>query len=82
MDGASRFQKIVHIDIPHLIPIMVVLLILRAGGLLSVGFEKSCYFKILLIWLLVKSFRPMFIKWGCRAFNIAYRRLLACLILW
>lgn len=40
MDGASRFQKIVHIDIPHLIPTMVVLLILRAGGLLSVGFEK------------------------------------------
>lgn len=40
MDGASRFQKIVHIDIPHLIPTMVVLLILRAGGFLSVGFEK------------------------------------------
>lgn len=40
MDGASRFQKILHIDIPILIPTTMILLILRAGSVLSVGFEK------------------------------------------
>jgi putative aldouronate transport system permease protein len=40
MDGASRLQKIRHIDLPLLLPTAMILLILRAGGLLSVGFEK------------------------------------------
>ena len=40
MDGASKMQKILHIDIPLLLPTAMILLILRAGGLLSVGFEK------------------------------------------
>lgn len=40
MDGASRLQKIRHIDLPLLLPTTMILLILRAGGLLSVGFEK------------------------------------------
>lgn len=40
MDGASRWQKIVNIDIPLLIPTTMILLILRAGGILSIGFEK------------------------------------------
>lgn len=40
MDGASRFQKILHIDIPMLIPTTMILLILRAGSVLSIGFEK------------------------------------------
>ncbi len=40
MDGATRMQKILHIDIPLLLPTAMILLILRAGGILSVGFEK------------------------------------------
>ncbi|WP_307847793.1 ABC transporter permease [Metabacillus bambusae] len=40
MDGASKVQKILHIDIPLLLPTAMILLILRAGSLLSVGFEK------------------------------------------
>lgn len=40
MDGASRLRKIMHIDIPAIIPISIILLILNMGGLLSVGFEK------------------------------------------
>jgi len=40
MDGASKMQKILHIDIPLLLPTAMILLILRAGGILSVGFEK------------------------------------------
>lgn len=40
IDGASRLQKIIHINIPVLVPTMVVLLILQCGSLLSVGYEK------------------------------------------
>lgn len=40
MDGASRMQKILNIDLPLLLPTAMILLILRAGSLLSIGFEK------------------------------------------
>nr|WP_090579410.1 ABC transporter permease subunit [Paenibacillus sp. OV219] len=40
MDGASRFKKIIHIDLPTLIPITVTMLILSLGNVMAVGFEK------------------------------------------
>lgn len=40
VDGASRFQKIINIDIPSLIPVIVILLILNLGQMMSLGFEK------------------------------------------
>jgi putative aldouronate transport system permease protein len=40
MDGATKLQKIRYVDIPMLIPTAVIMLIMRAGGLMSLGFEK------------------------------------------
>ena len=40
IDGANRFQLVRHIDIPALVPTMIVLLILNMGGVLNTGFEK------------------------------------------
>jgi putative aldouronate transport system permease protein len=40
MDGASRIQKIWHIDLPGIMPVLVIILILNVGNLLGVGFEK------------------------------------------
>jgi putative aldouronate transport system permease protein len=40
VDGASRPQIIRHIDLPALVPTMVVLFILNMGGVLNAGFEK------------------------------------------
>ncbi|WP_274365894.1 ABC transporter permease [Paenibacillus thermotolerans] len=40
MDGASRWQRMLHIDIPGLMPTAIVLLILNAGQVMNVGFEK------------------------------------------
>jgi putative aldouronate transport system permease protein len=40
IDGASRFQRVRHINIPTLMPTMTILLILSMGSLLGVGFEK------------------------------------------
>jgi putative aldouronate transport system permease protein len=40
IDGAGKFQKIIHITIPCLLPTVIILLILNLGTLMSVGFEK------------------------------------------
>jgi putative aldouronate transport system permease protein len=40
IDGASRLQRIWHINLPYIRPTIVILLILSAGGIMSVGFEK------------------------------------------
>lgn len=40
IDGASMFQRIMYIDFPELIPQIVLMLILSAGNLMNVGFEK------------------------------------------
>ncbi len=40
IDGASRLQIIWHINIPALLPTIVIMLIMRCGSILSVGFEK------------------------------------------
>ncbi|MDR1788075.1 MAG: ABC transporter permease subunit [Treponema sp.] len=40
VDGASRWQKLVRIDLPMLLPTACVLLIMRAGSIMNVGFEK------------------------------------------
>lgn len=40
MDGASRLQRIVNVDLPGIMPTAVVIFILSAGNLMYVGFEK------------------------------------------
>jgi putative aldouronate transport system permease protein len=40
IDGAGRFGRMLHITIPNLLPTIMVLFILRMGGILNVGFEK------------------------------------------
>ncbi len=40
VDGASRFKRMLYIDLPALIPTLVILLIMRCGSLMSVGYTK------------------------------------------
>ena len=40
VDGATRIQKIWYVNVPVLIPTIVIMLILQCGSLLSVGYEK------------------------------------------
>ncbi|MDR1059636.1 MAG: ABC transporter permease subunit [Clostridiales bacterium] len=40
MDGASAFKRMLHIDIPAIIPTATIMLILNAGNIMNVGFEK------------------------------------------
>jgi putative aldouronate transport system permease protein len=41
IDGANKIQRMWHVDIPCLFPTMVILLILRCGSIMNLGFEKS-----------------------------------------
>lgn len=40
IDGAGRFQQVLHVTIPGIANTIVIMLILQIGNLLSVGFEK------------------------------------------
>lgn len=40
IDGASRFKQMIYIDLPSIIPTAVLLLIMNAGSIMNVGFEK------------------------------------------
>jgi putative aldouronate transport system permease protein len=41
VDGASKWQKIIYIEIPGLMPTAVIMLILSVGNIMSIGFEKA-----------------------------------------
>ena len=40
IDGATRFQRVLHINLPAIMPMATISLILSIGSLMSVGFEK------------------------------------------
>lgn len=40
MDGATKLQRIIHIDLPSIKSTIIMLLILQIGSLMNVGFEK------------------------------------------
>lgn len=40
VDGATRLQRIRHINLPGIMPTIIILLILNMGNLMSIGFEK------------------------------------------
>ncbi len=40
IDGASRIQRILHINIPCIMPTIIIMLILQVGRIASVGYEK------------------------------------------
>jgi putative aldouronate transport system permease protein len=41
VDGASKLQRILHIDIPAIMPTAIILLIINTGRMMSIGFEKA-----------------------------------------
>lgn len=41
MDGANKYQRVWHIDLPGILPTVVIMFILGAGKVMTVGFEKA-----------------------------------------
>lgn len=40
IDGANKFARVLHIDIPSILPTIIILLIMNCGSLINVGYEK------------------------------------------
>lgn len=40
IDGANRFQRVLHADFPCVLPTAIILLILNAGSIMNIGYEK------------------------------------------
>ena len=40
IDGASRFRRIISVNLPSIVPLATIMLIMSVGNILSVGFEK------------------------------------------
>ena len=40
LDGASKLQRIFHVDLPSISPTIIITLILNVGNIMSVGYEK------------------------------------------
>lgn len=40
IDGATRWQRVLHVDLPSILPSVCIMLIMRFGSIMSIGFEK------------------------------------------
>jgi len=40
VDGCGRLRRLIHVSLPGIMPVIIIMLILRLGNLMSVGFEK------------------------------------------
>lgn len=40
IDGANKLQRVLHIDIPSIMPTIIIILIMNCGSLIGVGYEK------------------------------------------
>lgn len=40
IDGATRFQRIIHINLPAIMPTVIIMLIMAVGGIMNLSFEK------------------------------------------
>ena len=41
IDGASRWQRILHIEVPGILPVISMMFIMSVGNIMSIGFEKA-----------------------------------------
>lgn len=41
VDGANKLKRVIHIDLPTILPTIIIMLILRCGSIMSVGYEKA-----------------------------------------
>ncbi len=47
MDGASRLRRVISIDLPAIMPTIILLLIINAGQVMNLGFEKYILCKMM-----------------------------------
>ena len=40
IDGANRFQRIIHVDLPAIVPTIITMLIFNCASIMNIGFDK------------------------------------------
>ena len=40
VDGANRLQRILHVDLPSILPTIVIMLIFSCSSIVNIGFDK------------------------------------------
>ncbi|MDQ0874443.1 putative aldouronate transport system permease protein [Paenibacillus sp. V4I3] len=72
IDGANLLQRIKHIDLPTIKPVMAIVFILAAGGIMAIGFEKA-YLMQTAMNVPTSEIIPTYVyKIGLQAGNYAY----------
>ncbi|MCZ8517917.1 ABC transporter permease subunit [Paenibacillus mucilaginosus] len=72
LDGANLLQRIRHIDLPTIKPVMAIVFILGAGGMMAIGFEKAFLMQTALN-LPTSEILPTYVyKVGLQSGNYAY----------
>jgi len=72
IDGANKFQRIIHISIPCIAPTIITLLILRTGNLMSVGFEKAFLLQATATYETSDVIQTFVYRQGMRSGNMSY----------
>ncbi len=72
IDGANRFQRIIHITIPGIIGTIMIMLILRIGQMLSVGYEKTILLYNSQIYETADIISSFVYRKGLQEFNYGY----------
>ncbi|WP_308639564.1 ABC transporter permease [Paenibacillus silvisoli] len=72
IDGASRFQKIIYITIPSLMPTFVVMLIMNSGWILNSNFDLFYLFMNPTNWSKMEVLDMYIFKYGLQLTNYPY----------
>lgn len=72
LDGAGRWQKMWHVSIPGITPVIIILLILNIGQLLGTGFEKVFLMYNPLIYETADIFSTYTYRVGIQQGNFSY----------
>jgi len=72
IDGANRFQQMVHITLPTLVPIIVVQLIMRIGHLMSTGSERTILLYSSVVYDQADIISSFVYRYGLQQLNFSY----------
>lgn len=72
IDGANRFQRIIHVTIPGITGTIMIMLILRIGQMLSVGYEKTILLYNSQIYETADIISSFVYRKGLQEFNYGY----------
>lgn len=72
LDGASRFQKILYITVPHLLPTAAVLTIMNTGWIFSSNLEEYFIFQNATNWQTMEVLDMYIYKFGLKLLDFPY----------